>query len=54
MIVLYLLDRRKVILVRQNYRCAGCGAKVEPGKLVFYVRHTFLNIHVASPLISGV
>lgn len=25
--------RRKVILAKQNYRCAGCGAKVETGQL---------------------
>lgn len=28
--------RRKVVLVKQNYRCAGCGAKVEPGYMKRY------------------
>lgn len=26
----FICVRRRVLMVKQNYRCAGCGAKVEP------------------------
>lgn len=34
--------RRKVLISKQNYRCAGCGVKIEQGALVelcYYFRN---------------
>ncbi len=43
--------RRKIVVAKQNYRCAGCGTRIDPGILCVFVvlenvtRHLSFKMH---------
>lgn len=46
-LIVFFPFRRKIVVAKQNYRCAGCGTRIDPGTTTTASHmHPFLNAGV--------